>query len=135
MPMSSSRPHMLRAIYEWILDNDCTPYLLVNALAEGVVVPSHYVQDGQIVLNISATAVAGFSVDNEFLSFSGRFGGVSQEVWVPIPAVLAIYARENGQGMLFEVSDDDTTPDGSGSSSRSDNDGVVPIRPSLKVVK
>lgn len=135
MPMSSSRPHMLRAIYEWILDNDCTPYLLVNALAEGVVVPSHYVQDGQIVLNISATAVAGFSVDNEFLSFSGRFGGVSQEVWVPIPAVLAIYARENGQGMLFEVSDDDTTPDGSGSSSRSDSDGVVPIRPSLKVVK
>ncbi len=133
--MSSSRPYMLRAIYEWILDNECTPYLLVNALAEGVVVPSHYVQDGQIVLNISATAVANFSVDNDFLSFSGRFGGVSQEVWVPIPAVLAIYARENGQGMLFEVSEDDTPPDGSGSSARNDGDSVVPIRPSLKVVK
>lgn len=133
--MSSSRPYMLRAIYEWILDNGCTPYLLVNALADGVVVPVNYVENGQIVLNISATAVVNFSVENDMLSFSGRFGGVSQEVWVPIPAVLAIYARENGQGMLFEVSDDDTPPDGSGNSSPGDSDGVVPIRPSLKVVK
>lgn len=132
--MSSSRPYMLRAIYEWILDNGCTPYLLVNALAEGVVVPVNYVQDGQIVLNISATAVVDFSVDNDMLSFGGRFGGVSQEVWVPVSAVLAIYARENGQGMLFDAGDDDTPPDGSGSS-RNDNDGAAPVRPSLKVVK
>lgn len=135
MSMSSSRPYMLRAIYEWILDNGCTPYLLVNALADGVVVPTHYVEDGQIVLNISATAVVGFSIDNDRLSFSGRFGGVSQEVWVPMSAVLAIYARENGQGMLFEVGDDDPPPDGSGNASRSESDSVVPIRPGLKVVK
>lgn len=134
-PMSSSRPYMLRAIYEWILDNSCTPYLLVNALADGVVVPQNYVENGQIVLNISATAVVNFSIENDLLSFSGRFGGISQEVWVPISAVLAIYARENGQGMLFEVGDDDTPPDGSGNSTSGDNDGVVPIRPSLKVVK
>ena len=133
--MSSSRPYMLRAIYEWILDNNCTPYLLVNALAEGVVVPTHYVQDGQIVLNISSTAVVDFSISNEMLSFSGRFGGVSQEVWVPVSAVLAIYARENGQGMLFEMGDDDTPPDGSGNSPSDDGDSVVPIRPNLKVVK
>lgn len=135
MAMSSSRPYMLRAIYDWILDNGCTPYLLVNALAEGVVVPTHYVHDGQIVLNISATAVVDFSIDNDMLSFSGRFGGVSQEVWVPMHAVMAIYARENGQGMLFEVGDDDTPPDGSGNASSSENDSVVPIRPGLKVVK
>ncbi|MBB3047092.1 stringent starvation protein B [Litorivivens lipolytica] len=131
--MSSSRPYMIRAIYQWILDNQCTPYLLVNAEGEGVVVPQDFVQDGQIVLNISETAVVGLTIDNAYLSFSGRFGGVSQDIWVPVGAVLAIYARENGQGMLFEPDDGDVPPptsDGDGSES-----GDAPKRPSLKVVK
>jgi stringent starvation protein B len=132
MPMTSSRPYMLRAIYQWILDNQCTPYLLVNADSEGVVVPQDFVQDGQIVLNISEVAVAGLNIDNNFVSFSGRFGGVSQDIWVPVGAVLAIYAKENGQGMLFDPDDDlpPPSPDDDGPDS-----GDTPKRPSLKVVK
>lgn len=130
--MTSSRPYMLRAIYQWILDNQCTPYLLVNADSEGVVVPQDFVQDGQIVLNISEVAVAGLNIDNNFVSFSGRFGGVSQDIWVPVGAVLAIYAKENGQGMLFDPDDDlpPPSPDDDGPAS-----GDTPKRPSLKVVK
>ena len=123
---------MLRAIYQWILDNQCTPYLLVNANSEGVVVPQDFVQDGQIVLNISEVAVAGLNIDSSYVSFSGRFGGVSQDIWVPVGAVLAIYAKENGQGMLFDPDDDipPPAPDDDGPDS-----GDSPKRPSLKVVK
>ena len=135
MSMSSSRPYMIRAIYEWILDNSCTPYLLVNASGDGVVVPEAYVQDGQIVLNVSQSAVVDLQIDNEFVSFGGRFGGVAQEVWVPVEAVLAIYARENGQGMLFE-SDDLPTPPPSDDGGPSDSgENTESKRPSLKVVK
>ena len=132
MPMTSSRPYMLRAIYQWILDNQCTPYLLVNADSEGVVVPQDFVQDGQIVLNISEVAVAGLNIDNNFVSFSGRFGGVSQDIWVPVGAVLAIYAKENGQGMLFDPDDDLPPPSPDDDGPDSDD---TPKRPSLKVVK
>ena len=123
---------MLRAIYQWILDNKCTPYLLVNAEGEGVVVPVDFVQDGQIVLNISETAVAGLTIDNSYVNFSGRFGGVSQDIWVPVGAVLAIYARENGQGMLFDPEDDVPPPPPDDAGPDSDES---PKRPSLKVVK
>ena len=78
--MTSSRPYMIRAIYEWVVDNDCTPYILVNAMQEGVQVPQQFVQDGQIVLNISPTAVVGLDVGNDELGFRGRFGGVAQDV-------------------------------------------------------
>ncbi|WP_372809608.1 ClpXP protease specificity-enhancing factor [Litorivivens sp.] len=132
--MSSSRPYMIRAIYEWILDNSCTPYLLVNARSEGVVVPQAYVQDGQIVLNVSETAVVDLQIDSGFVSFGGRFGGVAQDVWVPIDAVLAIYARENGQGMMFEA-EDSPPPGGDDGGSTESNDASEPKRPSLKVVK
>ena len=130
--MTSSRPYMLRAIYQWILDNQCTPYLLVNADSEGVVVPQDFVQDGQIVLNISEVAVAGLNIDNNFVSFSGRFGGVSQDIWVPVGAVLAMYAKENGQGMLFDPDDDLPPPSPDDDGPDSDD---TPKRPSLKVVK
>lgn len=130
--MNSSRPYMIRAIYDWILDNRCTPYLLVNALAEGVRVPDQYVENGQIVLNISETAVVNLQIENTQVSFGGRFGGVAQEVWVPIGAVLAIYARENGQGMLFDMDEDTPPPEGGGSPEDGDD---APRRPSLKVVK
>ena len=136
--MTSSRPYMIRAIYEWVVDNDCTPYILVNAMQEGVQVPQQFVQDGQIVLNISPTAVVGLDVGNDELGFRGRFGGVAQDVRVPTSAVLGIYARENGQGMLFD-SDDPVPPP---SPSSPDDDSASPSsktpksgRPSLKVVK
>lgn len=97
--MTSHRPYLLRALYEWIADNGLTPHLLVDATQPGVRVPAHAVKDGRIVLNIADRAVGHLQMDNDEVRFSARFGGVSHAVIVPIDAVLAIYARENGQGM------------------------------------
>src|SRR6476661_8060121 len=97
--MTSHRPYLLRALYEWIADNGLTPHLLVDATRPGVRVPAHAVKDGRIVLNVAGRAVAHLQMDNDDVRFSARFGGVSHAVIVPIDAVLAIYARENGQGM------------------------------------
>ncbi len=135
MAMTSSRPYMVRAIYEWIVDNDCTPYILVDAMSDGVRVPQQHVQNGQIVLNISPTAVASLVIGNDWIEFSGRFAGVAEQILVPQQAVLGIYAKENGQGMLFEKEDGPAPepPEGDGSSSP---DQEPPKgRPSLKVVK
>ena len=103
MTMTSSRSYIARALYEWILDNDCTPYILVDAHRRGVEVPQAYVNDGQIVLNISPTAVRALNIGNDYIMFDGRFGGRAMTITVPIPALMAIYAQENGQGMVFEV--------------------------------
>lgn len=99
--MTSSRPYLIRAIHEWILDNDLTPHIVANADAEGVHVPLDYVKDGQISLNISAAAVHGLSIDNDWIVFDARFGGKSFQVSVPTGAVVAIFAKENGAGMSF----------------------------------
>ena len=99
--MTSNRPYLLRALYEWIGDNDMTPHLLVDATCEGVVVPRAAVKDGRVVLNIAARAVAGLDMGNRELRFKARFGGVSQSVIVPMAAILAIYAQETGQGMML----------------------------------
>lgn len=130
--MTSSRPYIMRALYEWIVDNDCTPYVLVDATVEDVVVPQQFVKDGQIVLNISPSAVVDLNISNEAVSFNGRFGGVATDVFVPVLAVVGIYARENGQGMVFEPEEhleppDDTPPDPSSGKSEG--------RPALKIVK
>lgn len=100
--MTSSRGYIARALYEWILDNDCTPYILVDANRRGVEVPQQFVNDGQIVLNISPEAIRRLDIQNDFLMFDGRFGGATQTVVVPMPALMAIYTQENGQGMVFE---------------------------------
>ncbi|WP_269617783.1 ClpXP protease specificity-enhancing factor [Zhongshania sp. BJYM1] len=136
MAMTSSRPYMIRAIYEWVLDNNCTPYILVDALREGVFVPQQYVQDGQIVLNISPSAVMGLNVGNDMISFNGRFGGVSQEVSAPVGAVLGVYAKENGQGMLFDA-EDPVPPPAPSDPRPSATLSKLPSKskPSLKVVK
>lgn len=99
--MTPSRPYILRALYEWLLDNDATPYLLVDATLSNVTVPRQFVKDGRIVLNISPTAVRGLHIDNDALSFNARFSGQPMDVYVPIVAVQAIYASENGEGMGF----------------------------------
>lgn len=99
--MSSQRPYLLRALYEWIVDNGMTPHVLVDARVPGVRVPPHTVKDGQVVLNIAARAVGHLQMDNDALRFAARFGGVSHNVVVPLPAVIAIYARETGQGMAL----------------------------------
>ena len=100
-PMSSNRPYLLRALYEWIGDNDMTPHLLVDATRDGVQVPSSTVKDGRVVLNIAARAVAQLDLGNREVRFKARFGGVSQSVVVPLAAILAIYAQETGQGMML----------------------------------
>ncbi len=107
--MTSHRPYMIRALHQWMLDNNCTPYILVNAFINGVEVPQDYVKDGQIVLNISPRAIKTLNISNTGIEFEGRFGGIPTKVYVPTAAVLGIYARENGQGMMFD--DDDPMPE------------------------
>ena len=102
MPEVSTKPYLLRAIYEWCTDNGYTPYITV--LVDGRTrVPMQFVKNGEIVLNISFEATSGLKMDNDFINFSARFGGVSRDISVPVDNVIAIYARENGQGMAFEV--------------------------------
>lgn len=105
--MTSSKPYLLRALHEWILDNDFTPHLIVDAEAEDVNVPPQSIQDGRIVLNISPSATRTLALENDAVSFQARFGGVSRDIWLPMHAILAIYARENGQGMMFADSEEE----------------------------
>ena len=100
--LSPTRPYLARAIYEWICDNNLTPYLLVDATQPNTRVPEQFIQDGQIVLNIVPHAVHQLHMSNDAITFSARFGGVSRDIYVPLYAVLGIYARENGQGLFFD---------------------------------
>ncbi len=134
--MNSSRPYLIRALYEWIVDNDCTPHLLVNSEFVGVQVPPGFASDGQIVLNVSPSAVRHLHMDNEAVSFEGRFGGVAHSLYVPAGAVLAIYARENGQGMVFDLESPVSAGEEPEDQGPPDDEPPRPSgRPSLKVVK
>lgn len=108
--MSSQRPYLLRALYEWIADNGMTPHVLVDARMPGVRVPAHAVKDGRIVLNIAERAVAKLELGNDAIRFTARFAGVSQTVMVPLEAIIAVYARETGQGMAMPEEPRTTTP-------------------------
>lgn len=99
---SSTRPYLLRALYEWCTDNGLTPFIAV-LVDETVRVPNEYVKDGEIVLNISFDATSSLTLGNEIIEFKGRFGGVARDIYVPVDRVVAIYARENGQGMAFPM--------------------------------
>lgn len=109
--MNSSKPYLISALYEWIVDNDCTPYVVVNAYSDGVEVPVEFVKDGQIVLNIGPSAVGQFNMSKEGIFFSARFGGIPREIYVPSHAILGVYAKENGKGMMFEAEDDPLPPE------------------------
>ncbi len=102
MSETSTKPYLLRAIYEWCTDNGYTPYLAVMVDAR-TRVPMQFVKNGEIVLNISFDATSGLRMDNDFIHFSARFGGVSRDIMIPVDNVIAVYARENGQGMAFDV--------------------------------
>lgn len=108
--MTPLKPYLVRAVYDWIVENNCTPYLLVNAEAKDLVAPLQYVEDGRIVLNLRPQAVHGLALGDRQIEFSARFGGTPMQVRVPIAAVLAIYARENGRGMVFDENEGDDTP-------------------------
>jgi stringent starvation protein B len=130
--MNSLKPYLIRAIYDWIVDNSFTPYLLVNAEGDGVIVPRQYVKDGKIVLNLRPQAVQGLVLGNRNIAFSARFGGNPMQVDIPIRAVLAIYAQENGKGMIFDENEEDDTPPSGDSPSK---EPASNKRPSLRVVK
>lgn len=128
----STRPYLIRAIYEWCVDNALTPYLAVRVDAQTEVPPA-YVKEGEIILNISADAVQGLEIGNEVISCSGRFGGASFDLFVPVVAVMGIFAKENGQGLVFQLDDpQNPAPDAEVSSS-----AVKPKskKPQLKIVK
>lgn len=133
--MTPNSPYLIRGLYEWILDNGMTPHLLVNANHPKAQVPLGFVQEGRIVLNICPTAVHGLVLGNERIAFGARFGGVSTEVSFPPQAVLGIYARENGRGMLFP--EDELAGDAEGEVTDAEPEPPTPprARPSLKVVK
>ncbi len=134
MSMTSSRPYMIRALYEWIVDNQNTPYLLVDAHGEEVSVPQDFVnKDGQIILNISPDAVKDLEISNEHVCFNARFGGIPTDIYVPCGSILGIYARENGQGMIFEPEGSQPTPPTDGGSPTTETKDLK--RPSLRVVK
>jgi stringent starvation protein B len=150
MSMTSNRPYLLRALYEWIVDNNGTPHLVVFAHAEGVLVPQQHVnKDGQIILNIAPSAVKELFITNEGVSFSARFSGMETSIYVPYGAVLGIYGRENGEGMMFEFEATPTPPvppapkppapktDGTKPNTPKSNVSTIGAakRPSLKVVK
>ena len=127
--MTSSRPYLLRAMYEWIVDNGMTPYILVDTRNDQVIIPRQFEEDGKIVLNLGPTAVQSLDLGIDAVNFDARFDGNSMDVMVPIEHILAIYTRENGQGMMF--ADEDLLPPGDDSK----NDGIKQKTPHLRVVK
>jgi stringent starvation protein B len=126
--VTSNRPYLARALFDWIVDNNYTPYIILSAKLPGVEVPLDYVEDDKIVLNVSPTAVRGLNIANDTLSFDGRFAGRSHRITSPIGGLLAIYAKETGQGMTFEEESDNGSPDGAPRSGE-------PTGGHLKVVK
>ena len=128
--MTSSRPYLIRALYDWIIDNAMTPHLLVDAEFPGCVVPRQYVDEGRIVFNVNPSAVNGLTLGNEFVMFDARFGGTPMSVTIPVMAVLAVYARENGRGMVFNEEEPGETPPPEPTEPE-----PKPTRPSLRVVK
>lgn len=133
--MKARRPYLLRAMHEWICDSGCTPHVVVDAGVRGVEVPRQFVQDGKIVLNLSWSATAQLTLGSDEVSFSGRFGGTPMSVRIPVGAVLAIYARETGQGMIF--TDEDAPPPQGGPPDQpaSTEARSTATRPRLTVVK
>jgi len=125
--MTSNRPYLLRALYEWITDNGLTPHVLVDAGCAGVDVPDHAISKGKVVLNIASSATEHLQLENQTICFKARFSGQPYKITVPMAAVIAIYARENGQGMMF--AQDDTPPP------PVDGPEDSPSRSHLKVVK
>ncbi|MEQ6342647.1 MAG: ClpXP protease specificity-enhancing factor [Gammaproteobacteria bacterium] len=125
--MTSSRPYLIRAIYEWIVENGMTPHILVSTQSSAVSVPVQFVENGKIILNVAPHAVQALVLGNDIIRFSARFSGTPMNVAVPPGSVLAIYAKENGKGMVFGEDDDGGQP--------TEPAPEKPRRPTLKVVK
>lgn len=136
MKMTSNQPYMLRAFYDWIVDNDLTPYIVVDANVPGTQVPMEHIKDGQIVLNISPSACGKMQMTNVDVNFEARFGGVARVLNVPCNAILAIYAKENGAGTVFSFDDEGIEPAFEHKADIPEPQSKPPKgKPSLKVVK
>ena len=133
-PLRSRRPYLLRAMHEWISDNQQTPHIVVDAGISGVNVPRQYIQDGKIILNVSLSATSGLNLGNDGVVFRARFGSMTHDVSVPIAAVLGIYARETGQGMIFSDADAPSPPP-TMPPDQPPGGEVKRTKPTLKVVK
>jgi stringent starvation protein B len=134
--MTSNKPYLIRAAYDWIVDNELTPYILVNAAYSGVQVPSEHVNHERIVLNISPSATRGLLLENDRIIFTARFSGKTEQIFVPPSAVLEIYAKENGRGIAFALEDEEEPPPASsGSSPEAEGPTSSKSKPSLKLVK
>jgi len=133
--MNLLKPYLLRAVYDWCVDNDLTPYLLANANADDVVVPRQSVQEGRIILNLKPQAVHNLALGDNKVEFNARFGGKPMLVRIPIKAVLAIYARENGQGMVFDENEEGDPLPPQPTSTEPTESKPARSRPVLKVVK
>ena len=134
--MTSNKPYLIRALYEWLVDNDATPHIMVDTTHAEVDIPRGIDKDGQVVLNIAMRAVQRLEMQNTHISFSARFGGVSQNIYIPIQAVMAIYSMEDGQGMMFA----DETSAGASASKPASTGETQPAKsgkakPGLKIVK
>ena len=140
--MHSNRPYLLKAFFDWIVDNQCTPYIIVDAYHEGVEVPQEFVKDGQIVLNIAPRAVSDFVINDVAVEFSTRFNGMPINLYLPTLSIIGIYAQENGKGMMFEHEEGVEPPPMppkivKGNSNSTPNKTALPtkLKPSLRVVK
>ena len=136
--MTSNRPYLMRAMYDWILDNELTPHVMIDAEMPNVEIPRQYVEDGKIVLNVAPRAVQGFLIDNDCLGFNARFGGKPYNIYAPINAVRAVYAAENNEGMMFDKLSEAEVELTQGSEDSSSDVSEVPDkskRPTLRVVK
>lgn len=133
--MTSTRPYLVRAFYEWIIDNDMTPYLVIDATSDSVRIPQQYVEDGKIVLNISPMATEDLMLSNYSVEFEASFSGKVERINAPMIAVLAIYARENGRGMVFGDDEDDEFEPPPHSEDDNGNDGDSDGKPKLRIVK
>ncbi len=134
--MKPRRPYLLRALHAWITDSGETPHIVVDAGADGVTVPRQYVKDGKIVLNVSFSATQSLNLGNEVVSFEARFSGAGFSVQVPVRAILGIYARETGQGMIFPEGDADPDPNDGPPAATGGKPAPAPgKRPKLQVVK
>ena len=136
--VTSKRPYLIRAMHEWMTDNNLTPFIVIDAAAEGVSIPEQYVSDGRVILNVSYSATQDLTVGEDLMSFETRFEGRSRHLDIPTAAILGIYAQESGQGMIF--TEEELVPDGdesadAGPDGDTPTDGGSSGHPNLKVVK
>jgi stringent starvation protein B len=131
--MTPSKPYLIRGLYQWLLDNQVTPYILADTSSDEVMIPRGIATDGKVVLNLSPSAIQNLEMTNDYISFSARFNGVAQDIYCPMGSILAIYARENGEGMMFNQESENTIE--KEDSSKGVGQSKKPNRPGLKIIK